>query len=88
MNSLDPSVTDEADPLSIDPALFPFSSENGYSPEGARYAPGFVSRYCAAQRRRVERIDTAAREMVQTRMQARKAAKVGKVDAATALTAG
>lgn len=88
MNSLDPSVTDETDPLSIDPALFPFSPENGYDPDGAQYDAAFVTRYRAAQRTRVERIDAAAREMVQTRMQARKAAKAGAVDATTALTAG
>ena len=75
MNSLDPSVTDESDPLSIDPALFPFSRENGYRdpPEGASYAPGFVARYRAAQRARVERIDAFARESIAARMAARKA---------------
>ncbi len=61
MNSLDPSVTEETDPLSIDPALFPFSSENGYDPEGAIYDPAFVARYRAAQRDRVLRIDAKAR---------------------------
>lgn len=88
MNSLDPSVTDETDPVSIDPTLFPFSVENGFAPEGARYDLDFVRRYRSAQRARVERIDAKARDMVQTRMQARKAAKAGDVDAATALKAG
>lgn len=88
MNSLDPSVTDEAEPLSIDPDLFPFSARNGYDPNGALYDPGFVQRYRAAQHARVERIDAKAREMVQLRMQARQAVKAGKADVSTALTAG
>lgn len=88
MNSLDPSVTDETDALSIDPALFPFSAENGYSRDGTRYAPDFVARHRAAQRHLVEKVDAKARAMVQARMQARKAAAAGEVDAATALTAG
>ncbi|WP_048649093.1 hypothetical protein [Nitratireductor soli] len=88
MNSLDPSVTDENDPLSVDPSLFPFSTANGYSPDGARYTPDFVARYRTEQRARVERIDAAAREMVRVRMAARKAGKVGDADEITRLTAG
>jgi hypothetical protein len=38
---LDPSVTDEADPLSVDPALDMFSA-------GLPYEPGFVAEYRAA----------------------------------------
>lgn len=72
MNSLDASVTDEGDPLSIDPALFPFSAANGFKPEGASYAPKFVTRYRAAQRQRVETIDAKAREMLRLRMATRK----------------
>lgn len=48
---LDPSVTDEADPLSVDPALDPFSPENG-----PPFSEEFVRRYRAAQRARNERI--------------------------------
>jgi hypothetical protein len=48
---LDPSVTDEADPLSADPALDPFNSEHG-PPFGAE----FQRRYRAAQADRNERI--------------------------------
>ena len=88
MNSLDPSVTDEADPLSTDPALFPFSAANGFAPGRARYAPEFVTRYRAAQRARVERIDAAARDMVADRMAARKTAKAGGAAEAVRLAAG
>jgi pimeloyl-ACP methyl ester carboxylesterase len=48
---LDPSVTDEGDPLSADPALDPFSP--GHGPP---YSPEFQRRYRAAQRDRNERI--------------------------------
>src|ERR1022692_255378 len=48
---LDPSVTNEADPLSVDPALDPFSPDNG-PPFGAE----FQRRYRSAQQARNERI--------------------------------
>jgi alpha-beta hydrolase superfamily lysophospholipase len=48
---LDPSVTDETDPLSADPALDPFSPQHG-----PPYTEGFQRRYRQAQRRRNERI--------------------------------
>jgi pimeloyl-ACP methyl ester carboxylesterase len=72
MNSLDPSITDEDDPLSMDPSLFPFSSENGFDPDGATYSPGFVARYREAQKARVARIDASAKDMIKVRMAARK----------------
>jgi len=50
-NWLDPSVTDEADPLAADPALDPFNTDNG-PPFDSR----FQQRYRAAQRARNERI--------------------------------
>src|SRR5277367_5232382 len=50
-NWLDPSVTDETDPLSADPALDPFNPENG-----PPYDEEFQARYRAAQRARNERI--------------------------------
>src|SRR5262249_51900687 len=48
---LDPSVTDESDPVSADPALDPFNTGNG-----PPYSQEFQRRYRAAQRDRNERI--------------------------------
>jgi pimeloyl-ACP methyl ester carboxylesterase len=48
---LDPSVTDESDPLTAEPSLDPFNSENG-----PPYSAEFQARYRAAQRARNERI--------------------------------
>ena len=48
---LDPSVTDESDPLSVDPTLDMFDPANG-----PPYAPEFVPRYRAAQQARNDRI--------------------------------
>ena len=50
-NWLDPSITDEADVVSVDPALDPFDADNG-----PPYAPDFVARYRAAQVARNERL--------------------------------
>lgn len=88
MNSLDPSVLDEADPLSLDPSLFPFSKSNGYAADGAHYDADFVARYRAAQKQRVERIDASAKQMVRRRMEARKANKSGDAGDVTLLKAG
>lgn len=69
LNALDPSVTDENDPFSCDPALDPFSSANGFRrpPESASYGAEFIERYRAAQHARCERIDAKAREMIATK---------------------
>jgi hypothetical protein len=56
---LDPSVTDETDPLAADPALDPFNPEHG-----PPYSAEFQHRYLAAQRARNERITDWALEQL------------------------
>lgn len=75
LRCIDPSVTDEADPLSCDPALYAFEEANGFAepPESSSYSPEFVERYTAAQRARVTRIDERARELVEDANRARRA---------------
>ncbi len=73
MGMIDPSVSDEHDPLSCDPSLDPFNPDNGYRepPASSHYSPRFVDRYRAAQRTRVERIDGMARDILRQRAEAR-----------------
>ncbi len=60
---LDPSLTDERDPLSADPALDPFNTGNG-----PPFSESFQRRYRAAQRDRNERItDWALRQLDELR---------------------
>lgn len=77
MNAIDPSVADEADALSVDPDLDPFSPDNGFARGGARYAPDFVERYRKAQIARVARLDALACEQVAERAEARRRLKAG-----------
>lgn len=77
MNGIDPSVTDEEDPLKSDPALNPFSPANGFSAKGAAYSPSFAMRYRAAQVARIERLDAMARDMIARRQAARVRVKEG-----------
>jgi hypothetical protein len=78
--AIDPSVTDESDPFSLDPGLDPFDPDNGFAAAedgGSRYSDAFVTAYRRAQAERVARIDARARELIAEQMAARKAIKAG-----------
>jgi hypothetical protein len=65
MGCIDPSVTDELDPLSVDPSLDAFA-------RGGRFDDAFIARYRQAQVERVRRLDEKARGLIARRQQARK----------------
>jgi hypothetical protein len=75
---IDPSVTDERDPLSADPGLDPYSLANGFvaAPGSSHYDPEFIERYRQAQHDRVARIDAEARRRAADAAEARQAFKV------------
>ena len=74
---IDPSVIDESDPRSIDPALDPFDPRNGFrdAPNSSDYAPEFVARYRKAQVARIRRIDAAAAVIIKESQAANRAFK-------------
>jgi hypothetical protein len=79
MGCIDPSVTDERDPLSIGPALDPLDPKNGFAEPTApsKYSPEFLERYREGQRARVARLDGIAQAMIAARMDARKKTRDG-----------
>jgi pimeloyl-ACP methyl ester carboxylesterase len=57
LRSLDPSIVSEHDPTSVNPELDPFSTGNGYNPEGmSRYSDDFKRRYFKAQADRMNKL--------------------------------
>lgn len=80
MGCIDPSVTDERDPLSVDRTLDPLSEANGFSPGRAQYSAEFLDRYRKAQTARIERLDEQARALIAARMDAKKKLKAAPTD--------
>lgn len=77
MGCIDPSVTDESDPLSCDSAVDALDPRNGFAdpPGHSKYTAQFLEKYRNAQRQRVAKLDAVARELIAVRLEARKRAK-------------
>lgn len=63
LDAIDPSVVDERDPMSCEPALDMYDTRNGFvePPAWSTYSAEFLERYRAAQVERVRRLDAVAR---------------------------
>ncbi len=69
LDAIDPSVTDETDPSSLDGSLDLYDEKNGFAepPHWSSYTEAFLTRYREAQRERVARIDAIARRSLAAR---------------------
>ena len=74
---IDPSVVDESDPFTADPALDMYDVRNGFRelPTASHYDPDFLAKFRSAQRERVARLDEIARRHLASRRQARERAR-------------
>ena len=70
LNAIDPSITDETDPLSNDPDWDMYNPANGYTgwPAPSSYDPDWLAEYRSRQRDRVRRLDVIAQTAVQERI--------------------